>query len=702
MTVADPTTDTNNNRDAARDVFWRFDEVYQRGHIEWMQWARRLEDIYLGGGLQWRSEDRRAVEDSGRPAHEVNTVLPTVNAAAGYQIANRVDIAYTPKRGEASEELAKVLSKVVRHSLENTKYQFRETEAFLDGLIQQRGYLDIRMSYEDSTEGEVCITNPDPLDVIPDPDAKEYDPDTWSDVRISRFLTLFEIEGIYGKDAADMVKAASNNYIHEEQFGTEYVQRSSFGNLPPSYAMNIGWYQGAAHHRRYRVVDQQTNVYANSLVAVWPGGDMRVVEGLPREQLAWMIDHGVQIMKRRIRRVEWKVAAPEVCFVDQLSPYQHFTIVPYFPYFRRGRTIGMIDNMVSPTEMLNKFVSQYAHVINSVANGGWQGEAGVLVNMEDSEFTERGAETGLVLLRKQGTQPFQKIEPNKVPTGIEHMVTFAHDHLNIVSGVDENLRDPGKKDLSGVAIQSLQYASQQKLALPLSNLSLTRHMVADRVRECVQRFMGNERLLRITEADQYGVDRQVPLAVNVMQEDGTVWNDLTVGEYGVTISEKPAAITFDNSDFEQYKAMKVEMGMQIPDAAIIRASSVSNKSELAETMAEQAGQTNPVAEAEAALKQAQARFADANAVAKSVEAQFSAIQTAGAIVVTPQSAALADALLRSAGFVDKDAAPIVPEAPPGMEPPIDDGIPENTHPLAPANPAVGMTRGLNTDPAIQP
>ena len=702
MTPADPTTDTNNSRDDARDVFWRFDEVYQRGHIEYMQWARRLEDYYLGGGLQWRAEDRAAVEASGRPAHEVNTILPTINAAAGYQISNRVDIAYQPKRGKSSEETAKVLSKVVRHSLDNTEYPFRETDMFLDGLIQQRGYLDIRMSYEDSLEGEVKITNPDPLDVIPDPDAKAYNPDEWSDVRISRFLTALEIEGIYGKDAAEMIVASSNNYIHEEQFGTEYVERSSFGALPPSYAMNVGWYSGNGHHRRYRVVDQQTNIYANSLVAVWPTGDFRVVEGLPREHLAWLIDQGVQIVKRRVRRVDWKVAAPEVCFIKQLSPYEHFTIVPYFPYFRRGRTIGMIDNMVSPTDMLNKFISQYAHIINGTANSGWQGEENSLANMTDDEFIGRGAETGLVLLRKSGKAAFQKIEPNKPPTGIEKMVTFAHDHLNIVSGVDENLRDPGKQDLSGVAIQSLQFASQQKLAIALSNLSRSRRMVADRVLGLTQRFMGNERIIRISEVDKYGVERKVPLALNVKQEDGTVWNDLTAGEYDMTVSEKPAAVTFDNTDFEQLKAMRVDMGIQIPDPTVIRASSLSDKSEIADAMAAQTDQADPVAEAEAALKAAQARKADADAVAKNVEAQFSAIQTATAIVTTPQAAALADALLLSAGFVDKDAAPIVPEAPPGALPPVDTGIPTNTNPLTPANPEVGMTAGLQSDPAIQP
>lgn len=695
-------TETTHNRDVARDLFWRYHEVFYRGHDAYMKWARRLEDMYLGGGRQWRESDRRMLESEGRPCREVNTILPTVNAAAGYQIQNRVDIAYLPRGQGADEQIAKVMSKVVRHSLDNTQFRWHETDMFLDGLIQQRGYLDLRMCYDDSIDGEPKLSSLDPLDVLPDPDARSYDTDEWSDVRVTRWMTAREIEGRWGKDAADAVVQSGVVYA-DENFGHEVVHRTGFGNLPFSYAMGWGWFEDRAQQRRYRIIDEQSHEYANTLVGIWPTGDFRSVEDLPREKLAWLIDHGVHIVKRRIRRVRWRVAAPEVCFLDKLSPYQHFTVIPYFPYFRRGRTIGMVDNMVSPTEMLNKFVSQYEHVINSSANSGWQAEAESFENMTDDEFVERGAETGLVMLRKPGKPAAEKIQPNQVPNGVDKMIQWSHDHLNIVSGVDKSLREPEKQDLSGVAIQALQYAGQQKLAIVLDNLSKTRHMVGKRVLEMVQRYMGNERVIRITEIDSYGVESQVPLPLNVRMPDGTVFNDLTVGEYDMVVNEKPATVTFDHSEFEQMKAMRAEMGIPIPDPMVVKASTLSDKSEIAEALRENADKGDPNSEAEIALKLALARKADNDAVAKAIEAQYSAIQTATAIVMTPEAAALADALLRSGGFKDQDAAPIVPAAPAGIEPAMpDDGIPTNTNPLTPANPGVGLTRGLSDAPDQPP
>jgi hypothetical protein len=71
---------------------------------------------------------------------------------------------------------------------------------------------------------------------------------------------------------------------------------------------------------------------------------------------------------------------------DEISPYEHFTIVPYFAYFRRGKTRGMVDNAIGPQEALNKGVSQFVHIINTSANSGWTVEQNSLTNMDGEEL----------------------------------------------------------------------------------------------------------------------------------------------------------------------------------------------------------------------------------------------------------------------------------------------------------------------------
>jgi hypothetical protein len=102
--------------------------------------------------------------------------------------------------------------------------------------------------------------------------------------------------------------------------------------------------------------------------------------------------------------------------------------------------------------------------------------------------------------------------------------------------------------------------------------------------------------------------------------------------------------------------------------------------------------------AQAIKAQADAERAQALTVGARVEAQYSAVQTAQVIEQIPGTATTADALLRSAGSIDMDAAPIVPQASgAGEVPPVE--VPTNTNPLTPANPAspaVGMQAGIET------
>ena len=88
----------------------------------------------------------------------------------------------------------------------------------------------------------------------------------------------------------------------------------------------------------------------------------------------------------------------------------------------------------------------------------------------------------------------------------------------------------------------------------------------------------------------------------------------------------------------------------------------------------------------------------AQTVGTNVESYYSAVQAAQTIEQVPATATTADALLRSAGSVDHDAAPIVPATNGmGMSQAVD--LPQNTNPLTPANPAVGMNTGIETPEA---
>lgn len=675
----------------------RYNYGRNRGHLEYMQQAERNDGMYLGAGRQWRDEDKAALDRAKRPFYEFNEIMPSVNSALGHQIHNRMDIAFKPRGGDSDLNTATVLSKVAMQIADQQKLHWKETQVCADGLIEQRGYWDVRMDFNANILGEIDLNILDPRDVIPDPDAKSYDPKQWADVVVTRWLTLDEITRLYGKSAR---KAAMESGDQGSDWGEDDdgVERNKFGDLRNSSGVFDAYRGGENEVERYRVIERQYAVYEMTDCMVFTDtGDVVPVARMTEIQRAEAKKKGAIPARRMQKRIKWLVTTYSRVLFDEYSPYEHFTIVPYFAIFRRGQTRGIVDNAISPQEVLNKAVSQNIHIVNSAANSGWIVQEESLTNMDTDDLRETGAMTGLVVeYAKESAKP-EKIQPNQVPTGVDKLIDRASKALKDVTVPEEARGLNGGKAQSGVAIQSEQFASQQQIAVPLDNLAYTRHLLAEIILYLIQRYYDSYRIFRITETDPItGKKVENTLEINKFDpETGEYLNDVTIGTYDVVITEQPMQITFANSQFTQALEMK-KAGMNIPDWVLIRYSNLADKQEIMESM--KPAPTDPTLDAKARLIEAQARKTDAETTSKAVETQYSAIQTAQVIAQTPATSGLADALLRSAGYVDKDMAPIVPQLPGGV--PMDAAaIPDNTNPLTPANPGVGLNAGIETPAA---
>lgn len=685
------------NNFEARENWARYLYGKDRGHLEYQAQAARCEGMYLGGGEQWRAEDKSVLDAEGRPYYEFNEVLPSINSALGYQIQNRMDIAFRPRGGKADMDTATILSKLAKHTQDSTNLKWKETQVFSDGLIEQRGYFDVRMDFNKNMKGDISIATLDPRDVIPDPDGKTYDPDGWGDVTVSRWLTLDEIEAFWGKDARERAEGSGDD---DTDFGDmdEETERNRFG-----INKGTGRYDAYTSEqdglRRYRVIDRQIARHTMTKCLVFPDtGDVKVQDDMTPEQVQTALEAGAKPAKRMRKRIKWVVSTYSTTLFSEWSPYDQFTIIPYFGYFRRGKTRGMVDNAIGPQEALNKAVSQFIHITNTTANSGWTVEENSLTNMSTDDLAKVGSKTGLVVEYKRGAQAPAKITPNTVPQGIDRIIDRATQALKDVT-VPDSMRGLQGNAVSGVAKQADQFASQQQLAVPLENLAMTRNLLSRFILKLLQRYYDSHRIFRITETDPLtGKEVEDVLEINKPDGLGGYLNDITVGEYDVVVTEQPMQVTFENSQFEQALAMRKE-GVAIPDTTVVRYSNLADKHEIMESMATQAAPTDPTLEAKAKLMTAQARKTDADTTARNVEAQYSAIQTAQVIATTPATSGLADQLLRSAGYVDQDQAPIVPAAPAGLPVAPDGAVPTNTNPMTPANPGVGMMDGIETPAA---
>ena len=74
----------------------------------------------------------------------------------------------------------------------------------------------------------------------------------------------------------------------------------------------------------------------------------------------------MQVVRLRASTIRWRVTCDRFVLHDEDSPYNHFTIVPFFPWFTDGYTLSLGENLVDMQRMTNKLYSQYLHRNNFV------------------------------------------------------------------------------------------------------------------------------------------------------------------------------------------------------------------------------------------------------------------------------------------------------------------------------------------------
>lgn len=600
----------------ANKVWLRYQYLRDNGHNEYIAKADKCEKFFRG--LQWNEYDLEKLRESRRPALTINKILSTLSNVMGEQIYNRTDISFQP-RNDSSAETADALTMVWRQIADNNQLDWRRSDMFCDGIITSRGFLDARLDFTDSMQGEVRISNINPKNVLIDADAETYDPDEWNDVLLTKWMTWQDIEILYNKEDAELLRTRNNSFF---QYGFDSIERTRDRFGPESQR---GYFQEQAQQgdvlRNIRVIEQQKRVITNQVFLVDPTtGDMRAVpENWTREKIGAVIKaYGLTTTNKLVKRIRWSVIADSVRLHDDWSPFEHFTVVPFFPYFRRGKTIGLVENLLDPQELLNKVTSQELHVVNTTANSGWKVKAGALKNMTLEELEAHGAETGLVMELDE-IDNADKIQPNQVPSGLDRVSYKAEEHIKTISGVSDYQTGSAREDVSAKAVQENLARGSLNQAKSTDSLNRTDYLLVRNVLSMIQRFYTEPRLIRITNNKYTGESRSVE--VNQPTPEGTITNDLTLGEFEIIVTNVPHRQTLEAQQFDQVVALR-EQNVPIPDEVLIQHSVLFKKDEILKKMSE--AQNSPEAQQAKQVQDLQSKLGLVNMKADAEKSQAEA------------------------------------------------------------------------------
>ena len=320
--------------------------------------------------------------------------------------------------------------------------------------------------------------------------------------------------------------------------------------------------------------------------------------------------------------------------------------------------------------------------------------------MTTEDLGTYGSKTGLVVEWDGDADAVpKKITPSQFPEGLKFLMDTGKQGIKDSTGMqdaDQMLRS----HMSGDSTQSAMFQQKLQLADPLDNLEFTRVLVGRKLIELFQDFFTAERIYRMTSTDDTGKEFEEEFAINEVQADGSILNDITTGIYDVAVSSKPVALTWLQTQFNELLKMR-ELGVKVPDGELVRRSNVENKHQLADQMEKPqddggmaAAQTQLIA-AKVKKMLADASASEARAIESHISSIFGSVHAAQILEQVPGSAPIADELLLSSGFSGAQ----IPEPINGassQQPADISALPDkqNTHPEYPPSATSGMDTGI--------
>lgn len=520
-----------------------FAEAVESGQ-KWRDEAK--EDLgFYTGREQWRSDDKRNLEDHQRPAITVNRIKPLLNLLSGYQRLNRYDIEFLPRTND-DVQLADVRKGVTKYIMDRSQYDNEESDAFFDAAVMGIGWLEVGYKFDWSAmDGDAFIRRVAPFNIYIDPESRDkYFRDMQFVVR-ARWVSKEELAKTYPEHKEE-IEAQTAVYLSEEE---EYKnQKLWWQKETEKIRLAEYWYKKTVKKKLFLLNTGET-----------------VFEVTPEMIAMQMV---VQVTEAPVTEI-WLMSFFDNVVLEHIeSPYEHgeFPFVPVLAYYQGDDDIpaGVVRDLKDPQREINKRRSQELHILNTQCNGGWIVEEGAMTPEQESNLRSNASTPGAIIKTANGALrggSMQRLEPQGLPAGAINATQEAMAELPQISGINEALMGTDiSNQSSGRAIELKQKQAITHIASLFDNLRYAKKRIAFLLwgkrgaKGIVPQFYTDEKTYRIVgpngHYDFITVNQQQQqFDAEKMQVIQTTLNDLSQGEFDIVVSDTPATTTQRTAQF---------------------------------------------------------------------------------------------------------------------------------------------------------
>jgi hypothetical protein len=421
--------------------------------------ANEIRDNYLLiEGDQWLEDTYTRQNADGMPIRTINKLAPVVNAIAGFEIQNRSEVDYVPRKAtEDQEGFSDLLNSVVRYISDDSKSDFQASLAFRDMLICGVGITDTNIVYDNNPDGEVVIERIFPYFMLWDVTAraknledanwvmraKIVDKDTMHNYLRGRpeDEENFDIEFGAAQDARfldffnTVMIAKSLGIIYEYQW-REKVPFYRVENPLVGMELNPDEIRSQQILMLVEALKNNMNIDLanNKVFSLDPKDYRKVKEAFVSLDLPFK-----SIRQRKFKYYRATIVGNRVVDAEENFSQTGFSFKFMTGYFSEARQCyyGVVRAAKEPQRMLNQAVSDYEGFLRTIPKGGIEIEADAVPNM--AAFVQTYTKAREVTIYNPGglakTRP--KITP-PIPSGLLDMINFAAVSIMETSGVNQD------------------------------------------------------------------------------------------------------------------------------------------------------------------------------------------------------------------------------------------------------------------------
>lgn len=545
-----------------QDIIQDFGESYERAYQLWnTYYAEAYKDLSYYLGNQWSLEELSYLNNQRRSSFTYNKIRRLINLVQGYQRKNRLSSIVSPIEN-ASELTAEIQTDAMQYVMQFADGYECISNAFKGALTTGMSFISPWIDYRsDPVSGDIRFHHDEWNAVILDPFLTKKDLSDCSFIARRKFLSRTEVISLL-PDKQDVIESLPWGSRDDKFTYMPYARQWGMQKL-----LNYNEYWRTKWETKDVLVDMETGEMKQ-----WDGDRKRLY--LFRKMFPQL-----EVVKKPVRSVELGIIVEGqlLYYGKDPSGLNDYPFVPFFAIFEPSYDLytwkiqSLVRIVRDPQTELNKRRSKMVDIIDNQLNSGWIAKTNSVSNPSSMYKSGQGQVVWLKPEAQMGD--VQRIPAAEIPASMFQLEAEFEKDIMEIAGVNSELfgmAENDKVETAGILSKMRQSAGLVNLQDLFDGLRESQKLLGKKVLQLIQNNYTPEKIKLITK-----------------KEPTPEFYSKAFGRYDVVVEEGILTDTQRQSQFVQLLALKT-MGVEVPNALIIKNSNLHGKKDLEELMAAQA------------------------------------------------------------------------------------------------------------------